>query len=111
MKKQITEYYRISLYDLEGTFDGIEAFITQKRLEGWKGIEVSTYPGEIDINLFKVRDETDEEYNNRLKIELKNKEVTIANKRKLYEELKKEFERDDALNKLAKNEEELGLDW
>ncbi len=102
MKRQVKEYsYEISYYDLDNTLDEvIESLLTYKK-EGWVGFDVvqDRYSDNKYLKLYKFREETDEEYQERLKVE---EEIKIDSekqkeKRRLqYEQLKKEFENETA---------------
>lgn len=91
----ITEYSDYNCIDeLEGSFDEVETFIRQKRKDGWEGtyVDYDSFDGGARLVLYKRREETDEEYTNRIKQKKQQEQLVRDNKRKLYEELKKEFE-------------------
>jgi len=98
MKKQVTEYTDYDeIYNFEGSFDDIEKYIAECRQSGWEGTYVtySKYNDQKMIVLYKRRKETDQEYKKRLTDEKQSwimKENEKEQRRKLYEELKKEFE-------------------
>lgn len=62
---------------------------------GWEGIAIGPYSyDDYNLYLYKYRPETDKEYDERMKLEEKLKQKNAKNeakRRKLYEELKKEF--------------------
>jgi hypothetical protein len=61
--------------------------------EGWTDIEEKFYhyTDHSDYCLINLRPETDEEYESRLKIIEQSEEIAKEQRRKQYEELKKEF--------------------
>lgn len=97
IKVKITEWYK-GYFD--GTFEDIIAMLQDYKNEGeWEGFELrfDDY-GEDGYYLYKYRLENDKEYENRIKLlekekerDLKRKEKEKENRRKAYEELKKEF--------------------
>ena len=95
--KETEKYY--------GDFDGsLESIISQLQSEldaGWEGIETEYERDYGDCHdhevpyLYKHREETDKEYDKRMKLLEKEKEEKLKAKerrRKEYEKLKKEFE-------------------
>jgi hypothetical protein len=97
MKQQVKEYSDVDWSEyLEGSFDEIEEFFAERRSTGWIGIESVGYgyDGGKEFYLYRFREETDEEYQKRLKLDenLKlNSERQKEKRRKQYEKLKKEF--------------------
>ena len=94
--KETSKYY--------GDFEGsLESIISQLKLEldeGWEGIETKYERDYGDCHdhevpyLYKHREETDKEYEKRMKLLEKEKEEKLKAKerrRKEYEKLKKEF--------------------
>jgi hypothetical protein len=95
-----TEYCWV---DFEGTLDTIISDLQKCKEDGWEGIGVEYYgyDGGREYYLYKYREETDEEYAERLKVEEKQEEKLKKDKLK---RLKKE------LAKLTETElKELGL--
>ena len=102
MKKQVKEHsYEISYYDLDDTLDKVIESLLEYKKEGWVGFDVvqDRYSDNKYLKLYRFREETDEEYQKRLKEE---EEIKIDSekqkeKRRLqYEQLKKEFENETA---------------
>jgi hypothetical protein len=98
MKQQVKEHsYEISYYDLEDTLDGVIESLLEYKKEGWEGFDVvpeDRYSDDKYLKLYKFREETDEEYQERLKVEEEIKidlERQKEKRRKQYEKLKKEF--------------------
>ena len=83
--------------DFEGSFESIISSLESKLDDGWEGIEddyeqYSDYPSPF---LYKHREETDKEYDKRMRVIEKQKAEKLKDKerrRKEYEKLKKEFE-------------------
>jgi hypothetical protein len=102
MKQYVREYSTEEvLPELKGSFFEVQDAINRFKSQGWEGIEQTGYgyDGGVDFALFKYRLETDDEYNHRLKreaFEEKQREQAKKNqewrRRKMYEQLKKEFE-------------------
>ena len=86
--------------DFEGSLESIIASLQGDLDEGWEGIETDyeydygqSTPHTI-YNLYKHREETDKEYEKRMKLLEKEKKQKLDAKeqrRKMFEELKKEF--------------------
>ena len=92
-RSRITIKERKDFY-LYGEFDSkldILISVLQKcKKDGWEGIDYDYYDGEKEYYLYKTRLETDEEYEKRMELEEQQKE----NRRKQFEQLKKEFGKD-----------------
>ena len=95
-KVKIKETSGIELYHFEGSLENIIAMLQDFKNEGkWEGIELDEYYESCSYQLYKYREETDYEYEMRMKeIEKKNlqKVKEKENRRKQYEKLRKEFE-------------------
>ena len=86
--------------DLEGSLESIISSLQAELDAGWEGLEGEyewDYGGEryIEYYLYKFREETDKEYEKRMKqLEKEKAEKAKAKerRRKEYEKLKKEFE-------------------
>ena len=87
--------------DFEGSFESIISSLESKLDDGWEGIETEYERdyGDSDSHLvfylYKHREETDKEYDKRMKLLEKEKSEKIKAKerrRKEYEKLRKEFE-------------------
>ena len=79
---------------LEGNIDDMISQLQDWKNEGWEGLD-SDYV--YDVNCYKLyrnRLETDEEYKIRMFQEQRAKERAEAQRRKQYEELKREFGND-----------------
>jgi hypothetical protein len=86
--KEKKDFYWYGEFD--GSIDKL-IFILQKcKEEGWEYIDYDYSGGEKEYYLYKTRLETDEEYEKRMKHEEQQKE----NRRKQFEQLKKEFGND-----------------
>lgn len=102
MKQQVKEHsYEISYYDLDDTLDKVIEGLLKYKKEGWVGFDVvqDKYSDNKYLKLYKFREETDEEYQKRLKEEEENKidsEKQKEKRRLQYEQLKKEFENETA---------------
>lgn len=93
-KKQIRETESIYLSDLEGTFEEVMTKLQNWKNEGWEGLECNYHYESSYYELYRNRLETDEEYNERMSQEQLMKERAEAQRRKQYEQLKKEFGND-----------------
>ena len=87
--------------DFEGSLESIIASLQADLDEGWQGIETEYERdyGDCDLHkvyyLYKHREETDKEYDKRMRLLEKEKSEKIKAKerrRKEYEKLRKEFE-------------------
>ena len=87
--------------DFEGSLESIIASLQADLDEGWQGIETEYERdyGDSDLHkvyyLYKHREETDKEYDKRMRLLEKEKSEKIKAKerrRKEYEKLRKEFE-------------------
>lgn len=74
---------------LEGKIDDMIYQLTKWKNEGWEVVS-----DDIFIELYKIRLETDEEYNHRMSNEKIMKERAEAQRRKQYEKLREEFGND-----------------
>lgn len=86
-KKTIKDTLSVSLSELEGNLDDVISQLQTWKEEGWEGLDVDYYYESTTYNLYKSRLETDAEYQRRIQQEEHYKE----NRRKQYEQLKKEF--------------------
>jgi hypothetical protein len=93
-KKQIRETKTIYFSDLEGTFEEVMTKLQNWKNEGWEGLECDYNYESTVYELYKHRLETDEEYNHRMSNEKLMKERAEAQRRKQYEQLKREFDND-----------------
>jgi hypothetical protein len=93
-KKQIRETKRIDLSDLEGKIDDMISQLQDWKNDGWEGLECDYYYESTVYELYKHRLETDEQYNLRMSHEKLMKERAEAQRRKQYEQLKREFGND-----------------
>lgn len=93
-KKQIRETKTIHLSELEGTLEEVMSKIQDWKNEGWEGLECDYQYESTYYELYKNRLETDEEYNLRMFQEQRAKERAEAQRRKQYEQLKREFGND-----------------
>lgn len=97
---QVRETKSIDSYSFEGKLEDIIDMLQDWKEEGkWEGIEIDYYEDEDDYQLYKHREETDKEYDIRIKAvfweKKKKEERNLKDKeqrRKEYEKLKKEFE-------------------
>lgn len=96
----VKETEEVCMEQLEGKLEDVIAILQDWKNEGgWEGIEVG-YGGWDDSDvyfLYKHREETDKEYEKRMKQLKKEKEQELKAKerrRKEYEKLKKEFGND-----------------
>ena len=87
-KKEIKETKTIYLSDFEGKIDDMISQLQDWKNDGWE------IDDDIFIELYKNRLETDEEYNLRMFQEQRAKERAEAQRRKQYEQLKREFGND-----------------
>ena len=95
--KETEKYYG----DFEGSLESIISQLQSELDAGWEGIETEYERDYGDCHdhevpyLYKHREETDKEYDKRMKLLEKEKEEKLKAKerrRKEYEKLKKEFE-------------------
>jgi hypothetical protein len=95
-KIKVKETSGIELYHFEGSLEDVIAMLQDFKNEGeWEGIELDEYYESCSYQLYKHREETDYEYEMRMKeIEKQNRQKVKEkeNRRKQYEKLKKEFE-------------------
>jgi hypothetical protein len=95
-KIKVKETSGIELYHFEGSLEDIIAMLQDFKNEGeWEGIELDEYYESCSYQLYKHREETDKEYDKRMKLLEKEKAEKVKAKerrRKEYEKLKKEFE-------------------
>ena len=77
--------------DFEGPLDDIINILLKAKEEGWNGIEQKYYRGDREYIVYQSRLETDEEYNSRIEKIQKMEERAKEERRKEYEQLKKEF--------------------
>ncbi len=81
--------------DFDGTLESIIAALQSELDAGWAGLEYDYEPYEDGAYyLYKHREETDKEYEKRMKLLEKEEEQKLKAKekrRKLFEDLKKEF--------------------
>ena len=93
---QVKETKSIDSYSFDGNLeDIIEMLQDWKNEDEWEGIDFYGYEDGNDYQLYKHREETDKEYDKRMKLLEKEKSEKIKAKerrRKEYEKLKKEFE-------------------
>jgi len=99
---RVTERY---YGDFEGTFESIIASLQAELDAGWEGILTKSYgyDGGVDYYLYKHREETDKEYEKRMKqLEKEKAEKAKAKERKL-KQLKKDLASltDDELKQLG----------
>ena len=90
---QIKETTRVDAYNFEGKLEHIISELQNWMNEDkWEGIEVEyDYDGNIEYSLYKHREETDKEYNKRIKqLEKEKAEKAKAKERKL-QQLKKDL--------------------
>ena len=85
-KKQIRQ---VEPAFLEGNIDDMISQLQDWKNDGWEGVD-----DDIFIELYKNRLETDEEYNHRMSNEKLMEERAEAQRRKQYEQLKREFGND-----------------
>ena len=102
MKKRhtIKEYSEDSIYNVEGDIDDAIQKLLEYKEKGWQRINFSSNDYDYIVKLFKTRPENDQEYNARLDEEKRKKERlkklkedSKAERQKMYEKLKKEFEK------------------
>jgi hypothetical protein len=87
--KETQQYWR----DFDGSLESIIASLQKKLDDGWEGIEISYgYNGDSDeYYLYKFREETDKEYEKRMKqLEKEKADKAKAKERKL-QQLKKDL--------------------
>ena len=90
---QVKETTRVDAYNFEGKLEYIISELQNWMNEDkWEGIEVEyDYDGNIEYSLYKHREETDKEYNKRIKqLEKEKAEKAKAKERKL-QQLKKDL--------------------
>jgi hypothetical protein len=87
--KETTQYYG----DFDGPFESIIASLQAELDAGWEGIEVESYgyDGAVEYYLYKHREETDKEYEKRMKQLEKEKEEKAKAKERKLEKLKKDL--------------------
>lgn len=76
--------------EIDGKIDDIISTLQKCKEDGWEGIDYDYYDGGREYYVYRTRIETDEEYEKRVGVEEQWKE----NRRKQYEQLKKEFGED-----------------
>jgi len=94
---QVRETTSVDSYIFEGKLEEIIEMLQDWKEEGkWEGIEVDYgYEDGNDYQLYKHREETDKEYDKRMRLLEKEKSEKLKAKerrRKEYEKLRKEFE-------------------
>ena len=94
---QVRETKSIDSYSFDGKLEDIIEMLQDWKNEGnWEGIEIEyDYENGNSYQLYKHCEETDKEYDKRMKLLEKEKSEKIKAKerrRKEYEKLKKEFE-------------------
>ena len=93
---QVRETKSIDSYSFDGNLEDIIEMLQDWKNEGdWEGINFYGYEDGNDYQLYKHREETDKEYDIRMKLLEKEKSEKIKAKerrRKEYEKLRKEFE-------------------
>ena len=97
-KIKVKETTSIDSYSFEGKLEEIIEMLQDWKNEGkWEGIEIDYYEEGNNYQLYKHREETDKEYEKRMKEREKKKAAELKAKerrRKEYEKLKKEFGND-----------------
>ena len=96
-KKLIKETKSIDSYSFEGKLEDIIEMLQDWKNEGeWEGVEIEyDYENGNSYQLYKHCEETDKEYDKRMRLLEKEKSEKLKAKerrRKEYEKLKKEFE-------------------
>ena len=94
-KKLIKETTSVECYSFEGKLEEIIEMLQDWKEAGWAGIEIDYYEDGNHYQLYKHREETDKEYDKRMRVIEKQKAEKLKDKerrRKEYEKLKKEFE-------------------
>jgi hypothetical protein len=95
-KIKVKETSGIELYQFDGKLEDIIAMLQDWKEEGkWEGIELDEYYESCSYQLYKHREETEKEYDKRMKQLEKEKAEKVKAKerrRKEYEKLRKEFE-------------------
>jgi hypothetical protein len=95
-KIKVKETTSIDSYSFEGKLEDVIAMLQDFKNEGkWEGIELDEYYESCSYQLYKHREETDKEYDKRMKLLEKEKAEKVKAKerrRKEYEKLRKEFE-------------------
>jgi hypothetical protein len=87
--KERKDFYLCGEFD--GKIDDIISTLQKCKEDGWEGIDYDyNYDNQREYYVYKTRLENDEEYEKRMKLEEERKE----NRRKAYEQLKKEFGKD-----------------
>lgn len=101
MKKEskilVDEKIQIENDTFVGDVSAIIAMLERHQSQGWNNISMEEYgyDGVVEFYLHKMRDETDEEYETRIKKEKEEEKRKLKDKekrKKQYEILKKEFE-------------------
>lgn len=90
-KSERIQVRKVELAFLKSNIDDVISQLQDWKNEGWEGI---TEGDCIFVELYKHRLETDEEYNHRMSNEKLMKERDEAQRRKQYEQLKREFDND-----------------
>jgi len=95
-KIKVKETTSIDSYSFEGKLEEIIEMLQDWMTEGeWEGIEIDYYEEGTNYQLYKHREETDKEYEKRMKLlekEKADKAKAKERRRKEYEKLRKEFE-------------------
>jgi hypothetical protein len=82
----------ISRYDMEGSLGNLKKFIENLIEKYGEKAEFDTWiEGDYEFKIYATREETDEEYANRLVVEKKQAEYSEKVQRAQYEELKKKY--------------------
>lgn len=91
---QVKETKTVWPSSFEGTIDDMIAQLLKLKEEGWELIDGNYFVDSYAYVFIKHRPETFDEYSNRIRTEERNEQLMLEQRRKQYEELKREFEND-----------------
>jgi hypothetical protein len=91
-KIKVKETSGIELYHFEGSLEDVIAMLQDFKNEGeWEGIELDEYYESCSYQLYKHREETDKEYDKRMKLLEKEKAEKVKAKERKLKQLKKDL--------------------
>ena len=91
-KIKVKETTSIDSYSFEGKLEEIIEMLQDWKNEGkWEGIEIDYYEEGTNYQLYKHREETDKEYDKRMKLLEKEKAEKVKAKERHLKQLKKDL--------------------
>ena len=90
-KKLIKETTSVECYSFEGKLEEIIEMLQDWKEAGWEGIDFYGYVDGNDYQLYKHREETDKEYDKRMRVIEKQKAEEVKAKERKLKQLKKDL--------------------